>query len=66
MNDYVLRAFPEALAFVQHNIFGIPLNKVCKRNNTFELIKKATTGLLFAVAKAGIPACRRQGTNTVG
>ena len=54
MNDYALRAFPEALAFVQHNIFGISLNKVCKRNNTSELIKKATTGLLFAVAKAGI------------
>ena len=54
MNDYALRAFPEALGFVQHDIFGISLNKVCKRNNTSELIKKATTGLLFDVAKAGI------------
>ena len=54
MTDSLLRAFPVALEFIQHSIFGMPQNKVCKRSRTFELIKKATTRLLFAVAKAGI------------
>ena len=53
MNNQALRAFPVILEFAQHSIFGILQSIVCKRNNSFELIKKATTGLLLLLRRLG-------------
>ena len=53
MNNQALRAFPVILEFAQHSIFGILQSIVCKRNNSFELIKKATTRLLLLLRRLG-------------